>query len=201
MLLTNKVCDLWDWLLTYWPYCDRPQIPLLQSVSSLFCWRFNPGNLKMMIISGCIIYNNDICLIASNLYPCRDISAVCAWKKVCGIMFWSHIENNVCTWVTNCFSIHERGILVFISCFATQEINTKITLERAQKQFLMRVHTLWYLLHDITMIKMTIKRQSSHIDPVTSCFTRWVLLMTSQSVVDDIVISRQLWCDHMNNDI
>ena len=38
----------------------------------------------------------------------------------------------------------------FPSCEATREINTKVTLQWAQKQFVMRVHTLFYFLHDIT---------------------------------------------------
>ena len=44
----------------------------------------------------------------------------------------------------------------FPSCEATREINTKITLEWAQKQFVMGVHTLFCVLHDITTIKTTI---------------------------------------------
>ena len=38
----------------------------------------------------------------------------------------------------------------FPSCEATREINTKITLKWAQKQFVASVHTLFYFLHDIT---------------------------------------------------
>ena len=36
----------------------------------------------------------------------------------------------------------------FPSCEATREINSKITLELAQKQFVTRVHTLFYFLHE-----------------------------------------------------
>ena len=45
-----------------------------------------------------------------------------------------------------------RGLLwcLYPSCVATREINTKITLEWAHKQFVTRVHTLFYFLHDIT---------------------------------------------------
>ena len=38
----------------------------------------------------------------------------------------------------------------FPSCEATRETNTKITLEWAHEQFVTRVHTLFYFLHDIT---------------------------------------------------
>ena len=37
----------------------------------------------------------------------------------------------------------------FQSCAATWEINTKITLERAHKQFVRRVQALFYFLYDI----------------------------------------------------
>ena len=35
------------------------------------------------------------------------------------------------------------------------------------------------------------------------CFTHsvFVLMMTSQSIADDVTMTRQLWCDHMNSDI
>ena len=53
--------------------------------------------------------------------------------------------DNVCTLVTNCLCTHSSVILVFISCTvcATREINTKITLLWAHKQFATRVHTLF----------------------------------------------------------
>ena len=38
----------------------------------------------------------------------------------------------------------------FPSCEATREINTKITLEWGQKQFVTRVHVLIYFLHNRT---------------------------------------------------
>ena len=38
----------------------------------------------------------------------------------------------------------------FLSCEAKREINTKITFEWVQKQFVMRVHTLFHFLQDIT---------------------------------------------------
>ena len=56
----------------------------------------------------------------------------------------TYIENNVCNQVTNCFSAHERVIFVFISWVM------KTTLKWAQKQFVIRVHTLFYFLHNIT---------------------------------------------------
>ena len=75
----------------------------------------------------------------------------------------------------------------FLSCEATQEINTKITLEWAQKQFVTRVHTLFYFLHDITNSWITIKVTIFSHCPCASLawfsFCWWhhnLLLMTSQ---------------------
>ena len=45
----------------------------------------------------------------------------------------------------------------FPSCTATREINTKITLGWAHKQFVTRVHILSYFLHDITILEMSLK--------------------------------------------
>ena len=72
------------------------------------------------------------------------------------------------------------------SCAATREINTKITLELAHKQFVTSVHTLFYFLHDTANPKMTLKQGSSHIIPMSRSLYRlcwWRhnrLAMTSQ---------------------
>ena len=66
--------------------------------------------------------------------------------------------------MANCWCAHERVILVFI---VYKKRNTKITLEWAHKQFVTRVHTLLYFLPDKTNPKMTLKRGSSHITPVS----------------------------------
>ena len=75
----------------------------------------------------------------------------------------------------------------FPSCAATREINTKITLEWAHKQFVTRVHTLFYFLHDIANPLMTLKtRIFTHhprvsIARFTFCWKRHNrLAMTSQ---------------------
>ena len=97
--------------------------------------------------------------------------------------------SGVCTQVTNCFSAHERVIfgVYFLSCKATWEINTKITLVWAQKQFVTRVHAISYFLHDMTnpwmMIKMTIFTHHSRVSLTRFSFCWWRhnrLLITSQ---------------------
>ena len=104
------------------------------------------------------------------------------------------IENIVSTRVTNSFSAHEKN------CIVTREINTKITLEWAQKQFIARVHTLFYFFHD----KMDPLNDDKNNDLYTTspCLTRLVfVLLTSQSIADGITMIRQLWHNHMNDDI
>ena len=51
---------------------------------------------------------------------------------------------------------------VFPICEVMREINTKITLGWAHKEFATAVHTLFYFLHNITNAHMTIKIRSSH---------------------------------------
>ena len=89
----------------------------------------------------------------------------------------------------------------FLICEAMREINTKITLEWAQKQFITLVHTLLYFLHGLInpwiMMKMKIFHTSS------PCIIRlvFVLLMMSQLIADDVTMTRQVWRDHLNSDI
>ena len=57
---------------------------------------------------------------------------------------------------------------MFISRVRSHEGNKhQITLEWVQKQFVTRVHTLFYFLHDKTNPQMTIKRRFLHIAPVS----------------------------------
>ena len=101
----------------------------------------------------------------------------------------------------------------FPSCEATREINTKITLEWAQKRFVTRVHTLFYFLHNITNQYMTIKTTSftyrPHVSTIRFSFCWWLhsrLLMTSQwpdscDAIMWIVISNSLNIDFIHGDI
>ena len=101
----------------------------------------------------------------------------------------------------------------FPSCEATRGINTKITLEWAQKRFVTRVHTLFYFLHDKTNPYMTIRTTSFTYRPRVS-LTRFsfcwlchnLLLMTSQwpdscDAITWIVISNSLDIDFIHGDI
>ena len=70
--------------------------------------------------------------------------------RCCGLLAFDFIENNICTRVTNCFSAHERVILcLYPDLWSNSRNKHKITLEWAHKQFVTRVHTLFYFLHDI----------------------------------------------------
>ena len=95
----------------------------------------------------------------------------------------------------------------YLCCKATREINTKITLQWAQEQFVMRVQKLFYFLHDITrpqmMIKMTIFTHHPRVSLAQFSFCWWChsqLLMTSQwpdncDVIMLIVLSNSLDID------
>ena len=101
----------------------------------------------------------------------------------------------------------------FPRCCATREINTKITLEWAHKQFVTRVHTLFYFLHDITNPSMTLKtRIFTHHPRVslvrfTFCWWRHNRLATTSQWQDNCdantwqVISNSLDIDFIHGDI
>ena len=65
--------------------------------------------------------------------------------------------------------------------------------------------------HESTYIILFLTRHDESINDYKNdklytsfpCLTRsvFVLLMTSQSIADDVTITRQLWCDQVNNDI
>ena len=101
----------------------------------------------------------------------------------------------------------------FPSCDATKEMNTKISLEWAQKQFVTRVHTSFIFLHDTTNPKMTIKATIFTHHPRVS-FARFLfrwwrhnrLLMTSQwpdncEATTWIMITNSLAIDFIHGDI
>ena len=126
-----------------------------------------------------------------------------------------YIESNVCTGVVELFQCSREGYLgvYFLSWDATREISTKITLEWEQKQFVMKVHTLFYFLHVITnprmTIKMTIFTHRPRVSLAWFSFCWWDhnrLLMMSQwpdncDVIMWIVISNSLDIDFIHSDI
>ena len=117
----------------------------------------------------------------------------------CGVEF---IENNVCTRVTNRFSAHERVILVFISRVAKQRGNEYQKKTRVSPETVRQNST--YIILFLTRHNESINDyKNDELYTSSPCLTRlvFVLLMTSQSIADDVTMARQLWCDHVNNDI
>ena len=101
----------------------------------------------------------------------------------------------------------------FPSCAATREINTKMTLEWAHKQFVTRVHTSFYFSHDIRNTQMTTKTtifsHQHRVSLVLFTFYWWRhnwLLMTSQwpdncDLITLLVIINSLDTDFILGDI
>ena len=88
----------------------------------------------------------------------------------------------------------------FLSRATSREINTKITLDWAHKQFITKVHALfYYYLHDITYPKIMLKTRIFTHHPCVS-LTRLTLMM-SQSIGDDVAMTRLLWPEHVTSDI
>ena len=85
---------------------------------------------------------------------------------------WHHfqwIENNVCTRVTNCFSAHERVILVFISRVVQQRGKQIPKWHSSERRTCSsREYTHHYMFYmNINNPQMTIKRRFFHIVPVS----------------------------------
>ena len=125
-----------------------------------------------------------------------------------------YIDNNVCTRVTHCFSAHECYFGdYFPRCEATRGISIKITLERAQKQFVTREHTLFNFFNDITnsqtTIKMMISTHRSYVSLAQFSLFWWrhnQFLMTSQwpdncEAITWMMISNSLDIDFIHGDI
>ena len=111
------------------------------------------------------------------------------------------IENNVCTQVTNCFSTHERVILVLISRVAKQrgkyQNSTWVSGETV-------CHSSTYIILFLTRHNQSINDdKNGHLYTSSLCLTCsiFILLMTSQSIADDVTVTKQLWRDQVNSDI
>ena len=124
--------------------------------------------------------------------------------KIChieqGLSTWD-TGNNVCTRVTNCFSAHERVILVFISELRSNEGNKHRNNSQVSAEIVR--HESTYIILFLTRHNDSINGERND-DLYTSspCLTRsvFVLLMTSQSISDDVTMTRQL-CEHVIIDI
>ena len=94
----------------------------------------------------------------------------------------------------------------FPSCEATTDINTKVTLEWPQKQFVTSVHTLSYFITNPQKTIKTIFTHRPRVSLTRFSFCRWChnrLLMTSQwpincDAITWIVISNSLHMDDMD---
>ena len=101
----------------------------------------------------------------------------------------------------------------FPSCEAKREMNAKITLEWAQKQFVTRVYASFYFLHDIANPEITIKttifthRPRDSLARFSFCWWRHNrLLMTLQwpdncDAITWIMISNSFDIGFINDDI
>ena len=99
--------------------------------------------------------------------------------------FWFSLE---------CWAVYTLTRGLFWSLF----INTKTTLKWARKQFVTRVHRLLYLFtrHNES-IKTTMLTHRPHVSLARLTFFQ----MTSQLIVDDVTMTRQLWRGYVKSDI
>ena len=108
------------------------------------------------------------------------------------------IENNVFTRVTNCFRAHERFNFVFIRNSGNKhKNNTRVSAETVCDKST-------YIILFFTQQNVSINDdKNDDLYASSPCLTHsvFVLLMTSQSIADNFTITRQLWRNHVNNDI
>ena len=89
----------------------------------------------------------------------------------------------------------------FPSCKAMREMNTKITLQWAQKQIVIGVHI--FILFLTWQNKSINDDKKDDLFTSSLCLTNWVfiLLMTSHLIADEVTMTRQLWRYDVNSDI
>ena len=89
----------------------------------------------------------------------------------------------------------------FPSCEATREINIKNNTRVSAETV---CHESTYIILFLTWHNESINdNKSDDLYTLSPCLTRldFVLLMTSQSIADDVTTTWQLWRDHVNCDI
>ena len=97
-----------------------------------------------------------------------------------------------CSRVMNCLCAHDRVILMLISLVAKHrgQINTKITFEWVHKKFVKRVHMYYFISYTTHETISDDENCDPHTSLPFSASFVYVLLMTSQSNVDDVTITR-----------
>ena len=156
---------------------------------SLVCNSLTSGCMIVWQPSTCRSFGHNQPRSACRTYP-NDCP--CYYKQIC---LFGEIMDNFCSDVSiNIlvpselylgFSTLREGYfgVYFPNCAATRELNTKLTLEWAHKQFVTKVPSLFYISHDIMTIKTTIFTECPLVSltPFTFCWWRHNrLLMTSQ---------------------
>ena len=109
------------------------------------------------------------------------------------------IENNVCSRVTNCFS----AILVLFPELRSNEgnkhqNNTWVSAETVRHESTC-TYIIWFLTRRNESINDDKNDDLYTSSPCLTCSV-FVLLMTSQSITDDVTMTRQLWHDHVDSD-
>ena len=97
------------------------------------------------------------------------------------------IENNACTWVTA-----QRSQEGYFAVYIITKNSTRVSAETVR-------YESTYIILFLTRQKESINDDKKNLCTSSPCLTRsvFVLLMTSQSIVDDVTITRQLWRDNV----
>ena len=121
----------------------------------------------------------------------NELASILCGKRMVKWRTKLQLSGEVFMWSRECcFGVY------FPRCETTMEINTEITLDWAHEHFATAVHTLFYFLHDMMNLWLTIQNDS-HTSIARLTRFVYVLLMTSQMHY----ATRQLWREHVKSDI
>ena len=139
-------------------------------------------------------YNDNVRKLAPLLFSSVQSNSHCFRYK--------DIENNVCSRVTNVSALTRGLFWCLFPELRSNEANKYQNNTRVSAETVPREST--YIIIFLTRHNESINdSKNDELYTSSPCLTRsvFVLLMTSQSLADDITMTRQLWCDHVNNDI
>ena len=156
----------------------------MQKLAKSSIWELNEEYARLTIPSENITFRTFMC--RGSLYVSNPRLHVKWWMYSRGELFMRSRE---------CYF----GVY-FPSCTATREINTKITLEWAHTVR----HKSTYIILFLTQHNESIndaKNEDLHTSSPCLTHSLYVLLMTSQSIDDEVTMTRQLWREHVTSDI
>ena len=140
-----------------------------------------PHNVKSILISVSSLYFTQKSFSMTGVFNILRIMYVLEWRTVSALTRWLFLCLFPELW-SNEGNKHKN--------------NTRVSAETVH-------HKSTYIILYLTRHSESVNDVKNDINTSSPCLIRlvFVLPMMSQSIADDVTITRQLWCHHMNNDI